>query len=166
MTTVRYLEIRDPEALRRKDAPAGFEVAILSPPQAELNQQLYRSVGRDWEWTDRLAWSEDDWHGYVQRADLKTWLGKMNGQTVGYFELENQQGGDVEIVYFGLLPEFIGQGFGGPLLSAAIERAWLLPATRRLWVHTCTKDHQYALDNYCKRGFEVYKSEVLREKPP
>lgn len=159
LTTVRYLEMRDPQALQRRAGPAGFEVSMVSPPQVKLNQQFYQSVGQPWEWTDRLDWTESVWHRYVHRAALETWLGKLNGQTVGYFELETQSGGDVEIAYFGLLSDFIGQGLGGPLLTAAVERAWQLPETRRLWVHTCSKDHQHALDNYCKRGFVVYKQE-------
>ena len=83
----------------------------------------------------------------------------MDGETVGFFELETQDAGNVEIAYFGLLPEFIGQGLGGPLLTATIERAWQLPNTRRVWVHTCTKDHKHAIDNYRNRGFEVFKTE-------
>jgi GNAT superfamily N-acetyltransferase len=78
---------------------------------------------------------------------------------VGYFELESQAGGNVEISYFGLLPESIGKGLGGALLSAAVEGAWKLPDTRRVWVHTCTHDHEHALANYLKRGFRIFKTE-------
>ena len=42
----------------------------------------------------------------------------------GYFELERQAHGNVEIVYIGLLPDFVGRGLGARLLAAAIERAW------------------------------------------
>jgi GNAT superfamily N-acetyltransferase len=57
--------------------------------------------------------------------------------------------------YFGLLPPFLGQGIGGALLTAAIERAWAMDA-RRVWVHTCTLDHPAALRNYQARGFRLY----------
>ena len=158
-TTIYHLEMCDRKALRPKVAPSGFDVSMITPPRTELNRQLYRSVGRQWQWTDRLEWSEDDWHRYVDRAILETWIGRLRGETVGYFELETQDDGNVEIVNFGLLPAFIGRGLGGPLLTAAIERAGRMPQTRRLWVHTCTKDHEHALDNYCKRGFKVFKTE-------
>ena len=69
------------------------------------------------------------------------------------------QGDDVEIVYFGLLPEFIGLGLGGTLLTAAIERAFGLGAARA-WVHTCSLDHPQALGNYLARGMRVYRTEV------
>ena len=88
-----------------------------------------------------------------------TYVAHFDGQEVGYFELESQKGGDVEIVYFGLLPDFIGRGLGGALLSAAVERAWEITDTRRVWVHTCTEDHKHALDNYRQRGFILFKTE-------
>ena len=132
---------------------------MITPPSVELNRQMYQSVGRPWEWTDRLQWSDDDWRRYVHRTVLETWVGRLQGQTVGFFELEIQDDGNVEIAYFGLLPEFIGRGLGGSLLTASIKRAWQMPETRRVWVHTCTKDHEHAIDNYRRRGFEVFKTE-------
>jgi GNAT superfamily N-acetyltransferase len=158
-TTVYHLEMCDRKALRPKVPPSGFDVSMITPPTVELNRQMYQSVGEPWEWTDRLQWSDDKWHRYVHRTVLETWVGRLQGQTVGFFELEIQDDGNVEIAYFGLLPEFIGQGLGGPLLTAAVERAWQMPETRRVWVHTCTKDHEHAIDNYRQRGFEVFKTE-------
>ena len=155
--------MRDPNAFSPKSIPPGFEVAIVTPPKPNLNRRFYREVGSQWKWTDRLSWSEDDWHRYVQRETLRTFVGKLFGESVGYFELESQDDGNLEIAYFGLLPEFIGRGMGGPLLSAAIESAWDVPGTQRVWVHTCTLDHKHALDNYRKRGFSVFKTEREQE---
>jgi GNAT superfamily N-acetyltransferase len=161
-TTVYHLEMYDPRAFCPKAGPPGFEVAIVAPPKPELNRRFYCDVGSQWEWNDRLPWSEDDWHRYVHRDALRTWVGQLHGQSVGYFELETQDDGNIEIAYFGLLPEFIGRGIGGALLSAAIQRAWDAPDTRRVWAHTCTHDHKHALDNYRKRGFDVFKTECKR----
>jgi len=41
------------------------------------------------------------------------------------------------------------------LLSAAVEKAWEME-TKRVWVHTCSLDHPYALKNYQARGFQIY----------
>ena len=152
----------DRDAFCPKAVPSGFDVAMVSPPEPELNRGFYCAVGSAWNWTDRLKWSDEDWDRYVLRDTLRTWIGRIGGESVGYFELESQGGGNVEIAYFGLLPEFIGRGLGGPLLSEAIENAWRLPDTRRVWVHTCTADHEHALDNYLKRGFEVFKREQVQ----
>jgi N-acetylglutamate synthase-like GNAT family acetyltransferase len=70
-----------------------------------------------------------------------------------------KQSESVEIAYFGLLPQFIGQGIGGHLLTHAIEKAWQMQA-QRVWVYTCTLDHLGALSNYIARGFRVFKQET------
>ena len=158
---VYHLEMCDPKALRPKTAPVGFKVSMVMPPTAALNRRMYQSVGREWDWTERSRWSEDAWQRYVWRANLETWIGRLDGQIAGYFELESQDAGNVEIAYFGLLPDFIGRGLGGPLLTAAVGRAWQMPQTRRLWVHTCSRDHPHALDNYRGRGLKVFKTERI-----
>ncbi|MDX1681831.1 MAG: GNAT family N-acetyltransferase [Phycisphaeraceae bacterium] len=164
-TTIYHLEMIDREAFSPQPAPVGFEVTAVDPPDPDFNRRFYREVGEAWQWTDRREWSDDQWHDYVYRDALKTWVGRQAGEPAGYFELESQADGDVEIVYFGLLPAFIGRGLGGPLLSAAVESAWNLPDTRRVWVHTCTDDHPHALENYRRRGFEVFKIEEGRSGP-
>lgn len=159
ISRIYYLEMLNPQALPAKQAPPGFEFALVAPPSPGLNRQFYVSVGSQWEWTDRLKWSDDHWCRYVNRSRLQTWVGYLNGESIGYCELELQSDGDMEIAYFGLLPEFIGRGLGGVLLTAAVERAWSSATVRRVWVHTCTEDHPHALDNYLKRGFTLYKTE-------
>jgi hypothetical protein len=58
---------------------------------------------------------------------------------------------DIELVRFGLMPEFIGQGLGRYFLQWAIDKAWGY-RPRRFWLHTCTLDHPAALPNYLKAG--------------
>ncbi|MCA9249378.1 MAG: GNAT family N-acetyltransferase [Planctomycetales bacterium] len=157
--TIYHLEMLERGAHCVKEPPAGFAVEQALPPDAGLNAQFYRRVGAAWKWTDRLPWSPAAWRRYVERDELTTWIGRLDRQSVGYFELEAQPAGAVQIAYFGLLPEFIGRGIGGPLLSAAIEEAWNLAGTRRVWVHTCTHDHPHALGNYRRRGFKVFKTD-------
>ncbi|MFT5881834.1 MAG: GNAT superfamily N-acetyltransferase [Crocinitomicaceae bacterium] len=157
--TVFHLEMNERDAFRPSRVRPGFDVVIVDPPDSELNCRFYRAVGAQWEWNDRLDWSEDSWLSYVTRNEIRTYVGQLDGIDVGYFELEAQEGGNMEIVYFGLLPEYIGQGLGGVLLSAAIARAWEFSSTKRICVHTCTHDHKQALDNYRLRGFEVFRTD-------
>lgn len=157
--TVFHLEMGERDAFRPSAIRPGFDVALVDSPDPELNRRFYCAVGAQWEWNDRLVWSEDAWLSHVSRDALRTYVGRLDGRDVGYFELEAQEAGNMEIVYFGLLPEYIGKGLGGSLLSAAIARAWEPSDTKRVWVHTCTHDHKRALDNYRARGFEVFKTE-------
>jgi GNAT superfamily N-acetyltransferase len=156
LVTTTYLEMTDPAQLRRAREPGiPFRPMRAELPCPELNRFLYTAVGNDWIWYERLSWDRERWLRYLERPSLETWLGYARGTPAGYFELE-RDGSDVEIVYFGLLPDFIGNGLGGALATAAIERAWQMGAGR-VWVHTCDLDHPSALGNYQARGMVIYK---------
>lgn len=156
-----YLEMLDPRALRPKPAIAETALVRVDPPMPELNRFFYTTVGGDWHWMDRLPWTWQRWFDYLNRPELQTWMLTTHGVPAGYFELEAQPGGDVEIAYFGLLPRFVGKGLGGYLLTCTIEKAWAMNA-RRVWVHTCSLDHPQALANYLARGFTKYKEETIQ----
>ena len=83
-----------------------------------------RPSAQQWQWYERLVWTRDQWLAYLDRPEQETWVGYVQGTPAGYFELEHQARDSVEIVYFGLMPDFIGRGLGGVLLSAAVRRAW------------------------------------------
>jgi GNAT superfamily N-acetyltransferase len=138
-------------------------------PSPELGRFLYTAVGGDWYWIDRLPWSYAQWRERLADPRVETWVAYLCGTPAGYFELDRQDDGSVEIAYFGLLPGFVGKGVGGWLLTAAIERAWELDA-RRVWVHTCSLDGPNALGNYIARGMKLFKEESapqeLPDKPP
>lgn len=155
-STVFFLEMRDPSQLRPARRPKGeLRLDQARIPSPRLNEWFYRSVGETWQWVDRLSWSKERWRAYCARPSLETWVLYVSGTPAGYFELEKQAEGDVEIAIFGLLPEFLGGGLGGWMLTRAVEIAWEGGAGR-VWLHTCTEDHEAALPNYQKRGFELY----------
>jgi ribosomal protein S18 acetylase RimI-like enzyme len=156
--TTWYLEMRDRGDLCSKAGPAGFEVSTVAEPRPDLNLEFYRKVGGGWGWKRRLEWTEAQWLEYLGRPVLTTGVVSVDGQSVGYFELESQEDGDVEIVQLGLLPDYVGRGLGGALVTAALESAWSIPGTRRVWLHTCSRDHKNALGNYQRRGLVVYKT--------
>lgn len=158
-STVFHLEMCEPHEFRPTSTRPGFDVVLVDPPDPEINRRFYKAVGSPWNWTDRLDWSPDDWRRHVHRKTLKTFVGRLDGAESGYFELERQESGNVQILYFGLLPAYIGKGLGGSLLSSAVEQAWTFPGTSRVWVHTCTNDHEHALDNYRARGFKLLRTE-------
>ena len=161
-TTVYYLQMHESPGESLPPSPEGFQISRVSPPDPQINARFYREVGGPWAWRELLVWSEEDWAKVVTRPEFHTWVAMTNGSEVGYFEIEQQEEGDVEIVHLGLLEAFIGQGYGQAILREAIRVAWDLPGTRRLWLHTCTRDHPWALSNYQRRGFTLYKIEVAR----
>ena len=156
--TTWSLEMHDAGELKPARAaamPVSIERAEV--PQPELNRFLYTAVGGEWYWLGRLPWTYERWMAWLDRPEVETWVARCAGSPAGYFELERQEGGDVEIAYFGLLPQYIGKGIGGHLLTSTVERAWALGGTRRVWVHTCSLDHPSALANYQARGLEVFE---------
>lgn len=129
-------------------------------PSAAFARYLYTAVGGDWHWTDRLGWSKARWDAHLLRPTFELYTLQLDGAPAGFAELERQAEGNVQLVYFGLMPEATGRGFGGHLLSHALERAWHPPETRRVWVHTCTLDAPAALPNYQGRGFSLFRTET------
>jgi len=156
VVTITYLEMTSAAELRPRfcaDSRFGVREAVVR--QWHLNRFLYSLVGGSWEWTDKQSWSDEQWQSYVHSDGLRTFLAFFEGAIAGYYELRRDEMAAVEIAYFGLAPEFIGRGFGGALLTDALQRAWAWDA-RRVWVHTCTRDHPAAVKNYQARGMVVY----------
>ncbi|MSQ95707.1 MAG: GNAT family N-acetyltransferase [Gemmataceae bacterium] len=162
--TITYLEMLDPHDLRPKRSPrTDLALVRIDRPMPELNRFFYTAVGAAWYWTQRLPWTYQNWLDYLDRPELETWMLTANGTPAGYFELEMQPNADVEVAYFGLLPQFVGGGLGGHLLTCAIERGWAMGA-KRVWLHTCSLDHPSALANYQARGMRQYKQEAAYEE--
>ncbi|WP_315790293.1 GNAT family N-acetyltransferase [Fischerella sp. JS2] len=155
--TTWYLEMLNPKQLHSVSS-GNYELRIEQAkiPSPEFSRFLYTSVGGDWYWIDRLSWNYQRWLSYLSRPELETWVAYVSGTPAGYVELGVQADNNVEITYFGILRQFIGQRLGGHLLSFGVERAWAIGA-KRVWVHTCSLDGPYALANYQARGFQIYK---------
>jgi GNAT superfamily N-acetyltransferase len=166
LVTTTHLEMTHRSQLTPAREPAiSFQLVRVELPCPELNRFLFAAVGSEWWWYSRLSWDYPKWFKYLDRAELETWVAYVQGTPAGYFELELQHAGNVEIKYFGLMPAFVGKGIGGSLLSAAISRAWDMGA-ERVWVHTCTLDHPQALRNYQARGFRIFEVEEQIEHLP
>lgn len=146
-------------------APAGAAWHRVDAGKAPLSRDLYRRVGAPWHWVDRLAWTDAMWQEWTDRPEHHLLLCSQDGADAGYAELEQQPDGNVEIAYFGLLPESIGRGLGRWWLAEVLAEAWRLPGTRRVWVHTCTLDGPAALATYTGRGLRPFAREVEWRMP-
>ena len=157
--TRTYLEMTSPEELRtvaRPEPPPRIEEVRQCP--VSFFRYLYAEVGRAFHWTDRLVWSDETVREYLASPDVSLWLMTWQAAPAGYFELKRHEDDSVEVAYFGLLPEYIGRGWGKHLLVEAVRAAWAL-RPQRVWLHTCTLDHPAALPNYMQRGFRQVRQE-------
>jgi GNAT superfamily N-acetyltransferase len=155
-----YLEMSSPDELRPAATPRPEpHIERMAECTAEFFRYLYEEVGRAYRWTDRLGWTDETIRAYLRTPGVSIWLMSWQEAPAGYFELRKHEDGGVEIAYFGLLPDFIGRGWGKHLLTRAVQAAWEV-GTHRVWLHTCTLDHPAALPNYLKRGFRSVREEV------
>jgi GNAT superfamily N-acetyltransferase len=157
--TRTYLAMSKPSDLRgaKLDDPA-IRIEHQRDCSVELFRSLYVEVGKNYHWTDRLPWTDDDIRAYLAQPGISVWVMTYEKEIAGYFELRKCEDGSTELAYFGLMPQFIGRGLGKHLLSCAVEQAWANGANR-VWLHTCTLDDPAALPNYLARGFQPFKTE-------
>jgi GNAT superfamily N-acetyltransferase len=158
--TRTYLEMLSPGDLRPSPTPEPEpRIEQIEDCPASFFRYLYQEVGRGFHWTDRLGWTDSTIRRHLATPGVSIWLMSWGAAPAGYFELRGHDDRSVEIAYFGLLPEFIGKGWGKHLLTRAVRAAWET-GTHRVWLHTCTLDHPAALPNYLKRGFRPVREEV------
>lgn len=157
--TTYYLEMTSPATLKPKANPVGIDIVEAEIKEFRFNCYLYHLIGKNWSWTDRQSLPDADWEAYAESDNLRTWVAYCRGSIAGYYELQRQEGDNVEIAHLGLAPRFLGRHLGGYLLTHALKSAWLWGNTKRIWLHTCTLDHKFALPNYQARGMTIYKTE-------
>lgn len=155
--TITYLELLAPPARAPRPLPDGAAVVRARAPTAAFYRFLYREVGRRWGWTDRDRLSDDALEAAVGHADVYVRVLYRAGTPAGYAELDARRAGEVQVLYFGLMPHAIGAGLGTAFLDDTLEAAWALPGVGRVWVHTCTLDHPRALGVYRAAGFRPYR---------
>jgi len=158
-----YLEINSIKDLKETNQSFDdFSIVLIDPINFQLNKFFYKNIGKKHRWVDRLIWSEQQWIDYVSNSKVKTYVLKKKDDLVGFFELifhlENKE---VEIAYFGILEEYQNKKLGSFLLSEAIKKSFN-ENINRVWLHTCSLDHENALKNYLARGMKIFKSEIVK----
>ena len=158
-----YLEIKSIEDLIESPMPLkDCSINIINQDDFQINKFFYKNIGKKHRWTDRLVWPEKDWIKYSSNPKVNTYILKIKGELAGYFELIFYLNiCEVEIAYMGLLEEYHNKKLGGYLLTAAIKKSFKDINVKRVWVHTCTFDHQNALKNYLARGMKIFKTETI-----
>ena len=161
---ITFLEMREKPVLPRVEPAVGGPLALLRArrPSVHFYRYLYDAVGRPWYWTDRKRLDDATLAGIIQNPDVDVYVLYVVGGPAGLAELDRRTPDVVDLAYFGIMPEYIGQRLGPYLLARAIELAWSA-APHRVTVNTCTLDHPKALPMYQRFGFRPY---ARREVPP
>jgi GNAT superfamily N-acetyltransferase len=141
----------------------GRIVLHAQTPSVPYYRFLYNAVGEDYRWLSRRKLSDEALEAIIQNPLDEMHVLYVDGSPAGFAELDRRRAEEIELVQFGLMREFHGQGLGTWFLQWTIETAWSY-RPKRFWLHTCTLDHPAALPMYQKAGFVLYKQEQIRRE--
>ncbi len=152
-----YLEMREqPTNLLLEPPTDRVAVTHAENPTVSFYRYLYHTVGEQWLWYERRRMDDQTLRTIIQDPKVEVYVLYLSGVPAGYVELDRRLMNEIEVAYFGLMPEFIGRGLGPYLLQWAVTQAWRRQP-QRVWVHTCNLDHPKALEIYQRIGFVSYK---------
>jgi GNAT superfamily N-acetyltransferase len=127
----------------------------LEEPSVAFYRYLYDAVGSQWGWDDRSGLDDAALFELLDDPLVEVFVLYQGGAPAGFFELDRRIEGEVELVHFGLVSEFMGRGLGKPLLASAVETAWD-EEPDRLWVRYSSNEHPRGLLAYQWAGFRAY----------
>jgi|TARA_B110000495_G_scaffold200601_1_gene216182 GNAT superfamily N-acetyltransferase len=141
--------------------PKNIKIFLETKKDININKFFYRQIGKDHFWRDRLLWSDKEWKKYISNKNLETGVMKLNGNLVGFYEQEfHKDKNEIELIQMGILKEYQGKKLGSCLLKYIIQNTFGRNIDR-LWVHTCSLDHKYALNNYMSKGLKIFNEEEV-----
>ena len=158
--TVYHLQMLVPPAQPTPASRDPLTVLAARPPSVRYYRFLYDAVGSDYHWLSRGVLSDADLAAILDDNRNEVHVLYLDGSPAGFAELDRAAGDHIELVQFGLLPEYLGRGLGKRFLQWTIDQAWSY-RPRRLWLHTCTLDHPAALPTYRRAGFETFRQEQI-----
>jgi GNAT superfamily N-acetyltransferase len=164
--TVTFLEMTSPEQLVPGRVPL-TEITLTSVGAAELALicSTHRRIATPHHWSS-LAWSEPHWLNLLIYSGVRTWIARVSEEVIGLVQLQPRPPRDIQITKFGLVPECVGRGLGGHLLTLATRLAWNFGEVDRVWLQTSSLDHPHALNNYRSRGYRPFHLEHRQREIP
>ncbi|MBT9289251.1 GNAT family N-acetyltransferase [Hyphomicrobiaceae bacterium 22] len=157
-TLVTYLEMTAPPAPAGRPFPPGLALRRVDRPDPAWYRILYDRIGEDLLWFSRRAIGPAQLAAILYDPAVEVHVLTQDDAEIGLLELDRRVAGEVEIVFFGLVPEAVGGGTGRLLMDRCLEIAWAGPVPpRRVWLHTCAFDHPAALGFYRRSGFRPYR---------
>ncbi|WP_454684441.1 GNAT family N-acetyltransferase [Ancylobacter moscoviensis] len=153
-TIVTHLEITAQPSALREPPDSGLTLERVDAPDTGWYRDLFRRIGEPWLWYSRLRMDEAALRGVIADPEVAVHALRRNGADVGLMELDFRTPNDVELAFFGVVPELVGSGAGRFLMNRALALAFAR-RPRRVHVYTCTHDHPAALGFYIKAGFRA-----------
>ena len=127
-----YLEMVAPSGASVAPPREGVTVVHARKPTVAYYRFLYDSVGGAYHWTSRKKLSDAQLAALIHDPRMENHVLLVGGVPAGFAELDRRTEGEIELVQFGLIPEFVGQGLGRyrrSLLGRAAAQARRRPAS-------------------------------------
>jgi GNAT superfamily N-acetyltransferase len=158
LAKVHYLKMtKKPDLINDLFCNHDFSFLKLTKPiSTEEYLFYYENVGNAFHWIDRLLLDKSVLFDIINLPNTDIFVYSISGLPAGYAEFVRESN-FTEILYFGLLPNFIGKGFGKHFLQTVINEAWSQNCDC-IQLNTCELDHPNALPTYLKLGFDVDKT--------
>ena len=159
--TVTFLEMHEPREFPVPLEGTRFEL-LPKPVSVNEYRKYYYGVGEKHFWLDRMVMPDEEVFEKINAGNVDIFVFYVNKEVAGYIEFVKEEK-YAEILYFGLMPAFIGKGYGKYFLQWVIAKAW---GYQPYWIqlNTCTLDHPNALGTYKKAGFTEVRKEVHQRR--
>lgn len=154
-SVVTMLEMTAPPPPLPERGTEGLTLEPVPAPATDWYRALFRRIGENWLWFSRLRLTDAELAAILHHPDVAVYALRQGGADAGLVELDFRVPGEVELAFFGLVPERVGSGAGRFMMNRALALAWARRPVR-VHVHTCTLDHQAAVRFYVKAGFRPY----------
>lgn len=157
LTTWHLEMLHPPVRTAPRPKPDGLEITHVWNTTIHFYRYLYNKISEPWVWWERKRQTDDEIRAELHDPAFAFYVPYLRGVPVGMIELNCRVPDDVQLNYFGLIPEYCGQGLGGYCLEWMADLVWAR-RPRRFWVHTCSLDSPAALPAYQKAGFTLFNT--------
>lgn len=159
--TVTFMEMHERPVAPPSRGNTTFQL-LPKPINVNVYREYYFGVGEKHQWLDRMVMEDTELSGKINADNIEIYTFHIDDKPAGYAEFILNKD-FTEILYFGLMPAFVGKGWGLYFLNVVIQHAW---SYNPKWIqlNTCSLDHPNAINVYTKAGFRKVRTAVEQRR--
>jgi GNAT superfamily N-acetyltransferase len=155
LTTWYLALLKAPAPEKQRPWPESLIISRVEKPPIHFYRYLYNTIGSPWVWWERKRQDDETIRAELHGDRFEFFVPYYRNIPAGMIELNNRAFPEVQLNYFGIVPDFCGRGLGMAALEWSIRHVRASGAAR-YWLHTCSLDSPAALPVYQKAGFRIY----------
>jgi ribosomal protein S18 acetylase RimI-like enzyme len=152
---VTYLEMTQNPHIEDFDF-SDYKLKLQDNPDYRTYINTYREVGKNYIWNYRPPQSQEEITNLIQAPHCAIYYLYKNNEIIGMAECDISDPKNIEIVHFGLIPQYIEKGLGKKFFNKLLSILWN-SRTDRIFLSTCDWDYKHAISFYQSFGFKVFK---------